>query len=401
MYEASKRDVDVVIHFPALFAFVLHRDGTVTAYEPKDIDKVKELSSPQTLYLHDPLQGDSNANVVPAFTVIATSPDRRRYKSHKKLWMRIRWLSPWKLNELYAAHRALQPDEPLSQQQRTEIRRRFEYFGGSLRLSLASEECVTLAKQCVDSGLARLTLETLQSYRALIYNEADCTYPHVLLHCYPRSEERPNVSDVGFASSKSRTAIYEALAAQTEVAREDVDGIMRQLDPSPATLGFIYEHDFHDYMSCFEDLEVGSSNEKLDVFDHAGNYDSTLSVVPKVCKTEIAESAVADALVRNECTYVIPTQSDCPLVDSFYVNGSTVYCFQVTKNSDQSFNSELWDKLREDIQSAYSASSHAINESGRPLTFKYCRVHDQSRSCPKLKDGFFSLAYENIFPSAG
>lgn len=399
---ASKLDVDVVIHNPVLFLLLMRRDGTVTAYKPTEIDDVDELALPGTLYLFDPHEGTTQAKICPAFTVIATSPNVKHYEDHRKLYMEVRWLSPWTLKELFAAHYALQPDGRLTEEQRMNILDRFEYFGGSLRKSFGSETDVRRWMKSMDRSIAEVTLEMLKYYKTVIEKEsgvANDSPPHVLLHCFPLCQKVAEDYVVAFASARSGTMISEALAAKKNIARKDLVDIMVQLDPSPISRGFKYEHNFHTFMSCFGHFPVASLARKLDVFDHAGNYDSTLSVVPKVCKTNRANAAVVDALVRNECTYVIPTQHNFPLVDSFYINDSTVYCLQVTTSRDHDFKSENWDELRNDIQSAYeTARSQNMDESKMSLTFKYCWVHDKTEPSPEVKEGFYSLPYKNIFP---
>lgn len=225
MYLASTIDVDVVIHDPRRFILVLRRDGTVAAYGTNDIQAVDELYNHKTLYLFDPDEERSQALMCNAFTVIATAPDTKHYSNFRKIArnMQTRWMYPWELNELYAAHRAVQPNGTLSRQQIANIKERFACVGGSLRLSFASDDYYNGILTQMKAQVKGMTINTVDYYIETIVSEcnvANDIVPHLLLHCYAPANDSKDLYSLSWASLLSRTLITTALVTNSAELRE-------------------------------------------------------------------------------------------------------------------------------------------------------------------------------------
>ena len=407
VYMASAMDVDIVIHDPTTFVFVLRRDGAVVPYATTEISLVPELKKHKTLYLFDPDEERSQAVKCAAFTVIATSPDVKHFSNHRKMpiGMRVLWMYPWQLKELYAAHLAVHPLGRLTEQETIDIRDRFENVGGSLRVSFADEEYYHQTLTDMDAQFRDMTVAQIASFMTIIHTNASVARdqaPHLLFHCYPSDPESKVRYSIGCSSNKTRSMIASATVVNTEQERTRLIEIMLLLDSSQAGIGYKYESNFHYYMECYRYVSISNA---LKVYKHTGKLDSTFSVVPTVCVTKTAVDAVADAIFGKTCVYVVPAQSNYKLVDSFYVTHTgpennvetIVYCLQITVSPDRGFEDGDWDNLQKDIHKGYEALIEKNHEKKRKLTLKYCWVCDATQPAPRVQKGHFSVPYKNIF----
>ena len=143
LYLASELDVDVVIQRAESFAYVLHRDGDVTSYDPR-YSRIPALDSQKNLYLYTHEDDEKHVSTYHrAFTVIASTPVRAHYKGFFKgkyaFFMEYTWTFGWSLEEAIVARQALQPTVPLSDQDIAQIKQRYYEVGGSCGLLMLDD----------------------------------------------------------------------------------------------------------------------------------------------------------------------------------------------------------------------------------------------------------------------
>ena len=128
-------NVNVMLHDAAAeFIFLLHSNGVVDDHSTDSVSDLKKLLTRQTLYLFNPDEEKMQARRSSAFTVIATSPDKKHYSNFTKLPnMNVLFLFPWTRDEARAALQALQPTRKLTAKQIATLNERFDQIGGSLR----------------------------------------------------------------------------------------------------------------------------------------------------------------------------------------------------------------------------------------------------------------------------
>jgi len=112
--------------------------------------------------------------------------------------------------------------------------------------------------------------------------------------------------------------------------------------------------------------------------------------------------------VNSKCAYIVPSQSNYPAIDSFYVVGTTVYCFQVTINDEHKFKPDPYTSktalIEEEYKKAVEAKAKAEAKSDaevKALTFKYCWVVDPGTAMPfeRFPDHYCILV-ENVYLSS-
>jgi len=237
---ASELDVDVVLHHPRRFVFILRRDGTVLFRETAKISTVTELANHKTLYLFDPDEGSNQAVVCAAFTVIATSPDVKHYAEFPKYdsMNDTLWMYPWTLEELVAAHQTVEHFGPWSEQIASLVRNRFLHVGGSLRLSMATEHEYQDALRIMDKNVAYLTLDTVKLWKKSIDQEAGVPHdkaPHLFFHCFPPKAGSGQLYALGYASARSEQMILTAFQSLTTKDRQRLVSLC--LDSSASSSG--------------------------------------------------------------------------------------------------------------------------------------------------------------------
>ena len=118
--------------------WVFGADGSVRQHDWEKRRHVDELSDPSTIYLFDPA-GHSTGQTrepyrCPAFTVIASSPNRNNYQDMRKHGGKILYMPPWLLPELRTVA-PFMPKPPSAQ----DVAERFARHGGFSRAVLSDD----------------------------------------------------------------------------------------------------------------------------------------------------------------------------------------------------------------------------------------------------------------------
>ena len=412
LYYAAKLNTNVIIHNAITKTmFLLFKDGTVDYHvigseRPSQIRQL--LASPSTLYLFNPDEKDTQAIQSPAFTVIATSPDEKHYIDSRKLYgMFERYLSPWTLEEALAAHSALPHHQQLEE---STLRERFDNVGGSIRLLLSPEEVYLSTDAKITGLLASLTVTELKRWHTLIRSEQSCgslKAPHYLFHCQPNKEKNSLSCILRFAAKTTEELIMNHIQIETYAESRSLVDFLMQIDPSRSSLGLRFEHYIHAYMRNYKGFP------KLHVLKKEGEeklkVESVLESIPVYVRSAKSEKAVANALANSRCTYVVPSQSNYATIDSFYVDGTTVYCFQVTINDERKFDLKTYNTktalIEKEYKKAVEAKANAIaamsNAEVEALTFKYCWVVDPGTHIPLERyPSHYCIHVENIYLSS-
>ena len=397
LYHAALLNTDVVIHDASTKSmFLLHKDGTVDDIKPNIPCEVLKLS---TLYLFNPAEENTQAFKTSCFTVIATSPDEKHFSNARKVPdMDELYLSPWTFEEVLDANSAL----PAGQRQdKSTLETRFLLVGGSIRFLLSPTSTYITTEAAVSSQLTNLSFEKLELWYSLIQNEQSVgklEAPHYLFHCQPNFENGGITCILRFAAKKTEALIVNRITIKTDAEWENFVKLMLQIDSSRSNLGLRFESFIHAYMRNYKDLSNKFRVLKNDNFD----LDSVLEKTPDFVRSDNPEEDVANALVDSTCTYVVPSNSDYSAVDSFYVDGTTVYCFRVTINEKHEFDRTAYNNKTKLIRQLYEKAAKAIaNKKVHALTFKYCWVVDPDDTNVPLKSykSHYCIHVKNIYLS--
>ena len=393
--------MDVILHnAPNNSIFLLRKDGTVD-YWPEDVKDA--LIKPSTLYLFNPDEKDAQAFLSFAFTVIATSPDEKHYSNFTKLPdMDVYFLAPWTLDEAVHANNALPPNQ---RQEESTLRERFDMFGGYIRLLLSSATMYITALNKMSELWNELSLEKLQKWRDLIQDEksvGDSKAPHYVFHCQPNKENGGITRILRVAANKTVALILQHIEIKSAAEWPLFVKFMLQFDSSSSSLGSRFENFFHAFMESYKD------SFKLRVLNNELELDSVLEKIPVYKRSKTPEQDVANALANSTCTYVVPSQPNYPAIDSFYVDGTTVYCFQVTTSGDHRFKPDKYTEkiklIEEKYQQAVEAKAKAKGKAKpevKALTFKYCWVVDPTDTKPPLgrQPDQYHIHVNNVYSS--
>lgn len=243
LYHAASMDVDVVIHHPRHFLYVLHRNGDVTHRDLSELTKIPELANPKTLYLFDPTKKDDQPALCNAFLVMTTIPDLKHYEILRKLDTMddSLWMYPWSVKELYLAARALNTDTEWTREHSLAIVKRFLEVGGSLRLVLENEKKYQHRLATLQDELHQLSIEKLELYRNAIKYEStsglsEDQLPHLLFHCYPPKNSTPQFSSIGYASMMTQQILKHDFRSKSEDEQKRLDELCYRLPVDPLLL---------------------------------------------------------------------------------------------------------------------------------------------------------------------
>lgn len=131
MWRASKLGQIVVLEsVQADVVWVLRPDGHTRRVQVQHRNDIPELQESSTLYLLDPAGHRTPREPVmsDAFTLVAASPNRAHYQQFLKRVQHKRFFPTWMLAELLAVRKFVEPSL-----EESELRRRFEVFGGISR----------------------------------------------------------------------------------------------------------------------------------------------------------------------------------------------------------------------------------------------------------------------------
>ena len=399
LYLASELDVDVVIQRNESFAYVLHCDGDVTSYDPRYPHLIPELFSQKSLYLYT--HGDDEEHVSlnhRAFTVIASTPVRKRYKGFFKFKYPFiighTWTFGWSLDEAIVARQALQPAVPLTDEEITRLKQRYYEVGGSCGLLMLDDVEYQKMLSARKKRFEQLTLADLKYLVELIKEEGYAPLersPFAVFHCYPAKVDKtknytPKYA-IGFASAETQHLIENALDLDTPEERksyrkfksEELNGV------SPAVMGNYYELNFHNYMRKY------TSQAKLRVFNEKHKLDTRLSKVPRYVESVDVKQDILKALLESHCDYIVPSDPRHSLVDAFYVLGKTVYCMFITINGKHAVKPAELKSFTNTIETMYNEMS----DEGNALTFKYVGVSDVDKEDLNLEPDTFYIRWRN------
>jgi len=398
LYHAAQLNTDVIIHnVIKRTIFILRKDGTVDYHmleKPIPTKVGKLLATPSTLYLFNPDEGDTQAIDSSAFTVIATSPDLKNYSNLKKIdTVPNRYLSPWTLEEAVDANNALPPDQ---RQEESTIRERYPVVGGAFRTLISQADYYSDWLDNYSALLETLKVKDVEDWVKIIRSErsaGDLKISHYLFHCFPKKVGATGYI-LGFAEENAQNTILKQINIKTDAEWERFVKLMLGIDASRTSLGLRYENFIHAYMRNYKDLSI-----KLRVLDSNFDPHSVLEETPVFVYTADPEEEVVKVLANPgcRCAYVVPSDPQYPAIDSFYIDCTTVYCFQVTVNKEHKFVPSIYDNTITRIKKLYqkAATKKAEEEvtetevvakateiaamvkaAVEALTFKYCWVID-------------------------
>ena len=376
----------------------MHRNGTISSHAFSEISTLTALDNHENLYLFDPDEGSNEAAIRSAFTVVATSPDKKHYASLGKFNTMddALWMYPWTLEELLVAHKTVEYFGPWSDAIARLVTRRFINVGGSLRLSMATHKKYATVIRTMRSWAIGLTLDTLKMWLNSINMEEGSPQekaPHIFIHCYPPVRDASDYT-VGWASTRSEEMFKDAFKLKSEEDRQRLAEFCLDSCSSRSGVGALYEKNFHD------SIRISQMLTPLKVLDHNGNTDSTLCEVPTYSVSQNPYRDVAKALANNRCVYIKPKDEQHKAVDAYYVSNNTVYCLQITitGNRKHKFIEGDFTALKQGILSAYSSIVQRRKKKASIPVFKYCWVSDaKKRQLSRAQIDHFYIPFHNYF----
>ena len=206
--------------------------------------------------------------------------------------------------------------------------------------------------------------------------------PHLLFHCFP-PKGKYGAYSLGFASRLSINLIAEGIKVRHNSDwRSFVDSA---LDLSSPIGGISYEQFVDAYMRNYDHLDP------LEVYNHKGEKVSTLSDIPKCWMTTSDKYSIdiANALDTSTCFYIILPRNGAS-IDSVYVFNHTVYCFNVTQDTE-AFADEQYSGIQKEINAAYMQMGGT-----KKIVFKYCLLR-KNRTCLPSQRGVFLIPMSTVF----
>ena len=386
-YCASDMGVDVVLHDAADFIFVLRSNGAVKAIPLARFYEEKRVLKRRTLYLFNPDGENTRAVRSPAFTVIATSPNVKHYSNFRKLMkMNVLFLYPWTREEAHAALQALQPTQELSAEQDATLCKRFDEVGGCLRY-------LTYDQQTYDTGVTphlnsteTILLAPLLNWVNIVEENESASdkkreISHILFHCFPDTENKSPFK-IGSASRLSQERFRTAVELQSQEEWDDFVTIMLRIDPSQSSLGQSLAQYIHVYMKNYNNM-----TEEITVLDSDDKPVATLKRMAVYKVSSEPEEDVAAALHCGRRAYIVRRKRNYDVLDSFYIEDATVYCFKITTGIDDDLEHKPteYDAITRMIESAYLKKANGDVAMKSP-TFMFCWVHDTKTQIPARPD---------------
>ena len=322
-------------------------DGTVATNSNPHGEDLARISDEKSWYLFDANENEIECFPIEAFTLVASSPNRRHYKGFKKQMGTVKLcMPPWTLDELLAvkhlffyiaADLATENRGKGEEEKRSEVdvvRERYEMAGGIPRtvFTTANEYGSFLRNQSNQSSY--LSFDGISDLLTsnVICDEGGNRLSHAIVKNELGDDDNGRFVVVKLSFISKSVAKLFLQAKYGTAAAGYRDAMRSALSWHPAAGGQIFEAGFHKL------VELGCAVKLRCVTVNNGKRVATLDLdVEKIKYRQCAnpESEAKSALKEGLNYYVVPESPRHAFIDSILVTGGAVWCIQVTVASQR------------------------------------------------------------------
>ncbi len=306
-------------------AYCLRPDGTVAKITGPGGEDLADVSDLKSWYLFDADESKYECFPIPAFTIVAASPNEDHYKGFLKERNRATlWMPPWTLSDLRACRRLMCPDLEAA-----ELKRRFERAGGVPRTVFGSDRNYEKFLTRQYDQIRRLSVKYIFSLFDLnfVNDESGCQLSHAIV----KNELADN--DNGDFEAVKLSFISKSVAADFFRAKvgQQGQGIYNMmavaLSKHIGVAGQVFESGFHFLIQlegrvglrCVAVIE-GKELEHMELAADNIKYMTCGSPENKAMRRQSSSLSY----------YFVPNSSQHPFVDSILVTGGILWCIQLT-----------------------------------------------------------------------
>ncbi len=323
---------EIILHSAKHFtAYWFRPDGTVSKIRSPVGDDLITVINKSTWYLYDANESENECFPIEAFTIVASSPNKRHYKGFMKQVGTIKlYMPPWTFDEILAA-KVLN----VSNHDDSVLVERYERTGGVPRLIYDAHLKYVNFLDNQKNQISNLTFENISDLCVSTTIPDDIS--DMLSHAIVKNELADDDGGmfgkvkISFISKHVAGAFFrEKFGRQRAMI---LKAMKFALSWHPAVGGQTFEVGFNRLVELDERVrlrcvavENGSEGEvvQLDV----------KNIVYLSCKKP--ESEANSVFLSESNYYIVPTSSQHAFIDSLLVTGNDVWCIQITVASRRS-----------------------------------------------------------------